>query len=127
MSSQQASPGRGESLRREEGLRRRADFLQCYRPGRRRHGSLVILYFRQRPPEPPHARIGITASRKVGGSVVRHRVKRRIREIYRRWDERSQLPPFDIVVHVLPAARQAEFLDLRRDLLDLLTPLTRLR
>jgi len=127
MSSQQASPDRGESLRREEGLRRRADFLQCYRTGRRRHGSLVILYFRQRPPEPPHARIGITASRKVGGSVVRHRVKRRIREIYRRWDQRRKLPPYDIVVHVLPAARQAEFQALKRDLLGLLTPLTRPR
>ncbi|MGB5549832.1 MAG: ribonuclease P protein component [Thermoanaerobaculia bacterium] len=127
MSSQQASPDRGESLRREEGLRRRADFLQCYRTGRRRHGSLVILYFRQRPPEPPHARIGITASRKVGGSVVRHRVKRRIREIYRRWSERSLLPPLDIVVHVLPAARQAGFQDLKKDLLELLTPLKRPR
>ena len=127
MSSRQVSPTRGESLRREEGLRRRADFLQCYRSGRRRHGSLVILYFRKRPPEPPFARIGITASRKVGGSVVRHRVKRRIREIYRRWDERRQLPAYDIVVHVLPTARQAEFLDLKRDLLDLLTPLTQPR
>ena len=79
------------------------------------------------PPEPPHARIGITASRKVGGSVVRHRVKRRIREIYRRWDERRQLPPYDIVVHVLPAAREAGFQDLKKDLLELLKPLTRPR
>ena len=125
MSSRQASPARGESLRREEGLRRRADFLQCYRSGRRRHGSLVILYFRKRPPEPPFARIGITASRKVGGSVVRHRIKRRIREIYRRWSQRCELPPLDIVIHVLPMARQVEFQALKKELLDLLTPLTR--
>ena len=127
MSSRQASPPKGESLRREEGLRRRADFLQCYRTGRRRHGSLVILYFLEREPEPPHARIGITASRKVGSSVVRHRVKRRIREIYRRWSERNLLPPYDIVVHVLPAARQADFQALKKDLLSLLRPLTRSR
>jgi ribonuclease P protein component len=127
MSSRQVSPPAGESLHREEGLRRRADFLQCYRSGRRRHGSLVILYFRKRPPEPPFARLGITASRKVGGSVVRHRLKRRIREIYRRWSRRRELPSLDIVVHVLPAARQVEFQALRRELLDLLTPLIRLR
>ncbi len=127
MSSRQASPARGESLRREEGLRRRADFLQCYRTGRRRHGSLVILYFRKRPPEPPHARIGITASRKVGNAVVRHRVKRRIREVYRRWNPRRELPPLDLVVHVLPPARTAEYQELKKDLLDLLTPLTRPR
>lgn len=125
MSSQQVSPTRGESLRRAEGLRRRADFQQCYRTGRRRRGSLVILYFRKRPPEPPHARIGITASRKVGGSVVRHRIKRQIRESYRRWGLRRELPPLDIVVHVLPAARHAEFQALKSELLDLLAPLTR--
>lgn len=125
MSSRQTSPPEGESLHREEGLRRRADFLQCYRSGRRRHGSLVILYYRNRPPEPPFARIGITASRKVGGSVVRHRIKRRIREIYRRWDLRRELPPVDIVVHVLPAARQVGFQALKKELLDLLTPLRR--
>ena len=125
MSSRQTSPSDGETLRREEGLRRRADFLQCYRSGSRRHGSLVILYFRKRPPEPPFARIGITASRKVGGSVVRHRIKRRIREIYRRWSRRRELPPLDIVVHVLPTARMAGFGDLKKELLDLLTPLIR--
>ena len=127
MSSRQASPSSGESLRREEGLRRRADFLQCYRTGRRRHGSLVILYFLERQPEPPHARLGVTVSRKVGGSVVRHRVKRRIREIYRRWNERSLLPPCDIVVHALPAARRADFQALKKDLLSLLRPLTKSR
>ncbi len=125
MPGQQTSPEEGESLRREEGLRRRADFLQCYRTGRRRHGSLVILYFVERQSAPPYARIGITASRKVGGSVVRHRVKRRIREIYRRWSERSLLPPYDIVVHVLPAAREADFQALKKDLLSLLEPLTK--
>ena len=124
MSSRQVSPASGESLRREEGLRRRADFLQCYRTGRRRHGSLVILYFRKRPPEPPHARIGITASRKVGNAVARHRIKRRIREIYRRWNRRRDLPPLDLVVHVLATAGQADYQALKKDLLDLLTPLT---
>ena len=58
---------------------------------------------------------------------MRHRVKRRIREVYRRWSLRSQLPPLDIVVHVLPAARQAGFQALKSELLDLLTPLTRPR
>jgi ribonuclease P protein component len=87
----------------------------------------VILYFLERAPEPPHARVGITVSRKVGGAVERHRIKRRIREIYRRWDERSLLPPLDLVVHVLPVARRADFQALEKDLLSLLRPLVQYR
>ena len=61
----------------KERLRRRADYLRCYRTGRRRHGALAILYFV--PNQLGHARIGITASRKVCKAVVRHRIKRRIK------------------------------------------------
>lgn len=104
----------GESLSRAERLRKRADYLGCYRKGRRRHGTLSILY--SRPNELPHPRLGITVSKKVGGAVVRFRLKRRIREIYRRWSERSSLPTLDLVVHVKPPAAQATFEQLRTEL-----------
>src|SRR6476660_6874100 len=96
-----------ERLRPAERLRRRADYLRCYRTGRRRHGSLAILYFVPNQLEGP--RLGITASRKVGKAVVRHRLKRRIKEIYRRWPHRSQLPALDLVIHLKPEARESDF------------------
>ncbi|MDX1502830.1 MAG: ribonuclease P protein component [Thermoanaerobaculia bacterium] len=101
-----------------ERLRRRADFLRCYRRGSRHHGPLAILY--ATPNQLAHPRLGITASRKVGGAVVRVRLKRRIREIYRRWSERRRLPPVDLVVHLKPAAAEASFDQLRRELERLL-------
>ena len=67
-----------------------------------------------------HPRLGITVSRKVGNSVVRHRAKRRIREIYRRWSERSQLPSMDFMVHAKPAIRRASFPRLEGELRRLL-------
>lgn len=100
-----------------ERLRRRADYLRCYRTGRRRHGSLAILYFV--PNQLGHPRIGITASRKVGPAFVRHRIKRRIKEIYRRWNERGNLPALDLVVHLKPEARGSDFPGLRADLMRL--------
>ncbi len=113
---------RGESLSRAERLRRRSDYRKCYREGRRRHGALSVLY--SVPNELPHPRLGITASRKVGGAVTRARLKRRIREIYRRWSERSRLPAMDLVVHVKPPAATASFEQLRQELHGLLGNLT---
>lgn len=103
-----------EGLRRDQRLCRRADYLACYRRGRKRNGSLLILYFQ--PGLTPEARLGITASRKVGSSVIRQKVKRRIREIFRRWPGREDLEPIDLVVHLKPEAGGAPFLLLREDL-----------
>jgi len=106
--------GRGESLSRAERLRRGADYLRCYRKGRRRHGTFSVLH--SVPNDLVHPRLGITVSRKVGRAVTRFRLKRRIREIYRRWSERSRLPAFDLVVHVKPPAAQASFAELEGEL-----------
>lgn len=107
-----------ERLRQAERMRRRADYLRCYRTGRRRHGSLAILYFI--PNQLGHPRIGITASRKVGKAVVRHRLKRRIKESYRRWKRRGALPAMDLVVHLKPEAGKTDFQSFRAELLRLL-------
>lgn len=109
---------RGEGLPREDRLRRRADYLRCYRTGRRLHSSLATLH--TAPNQEGHPRLGITASRKVGGAVVRQRLKRRVREIYRRWEGRGRLPAADLVVHLKPAAAAADFAGLAKELRRLL-------
>ena len=108
----------GERLTPESKIRRRADYLRCYRTGRRRHGSLAIVYFV--PNQLGVPRMGITASRKVGKAVVRQRIKRRIREIYRRWPGRGGLPDLDLVIHLKPEAGKSDFPGLRSELLRIL-------
>lgn len=71
------------------------------------------------------ARLGVTVSRKVGSSVVRHRVKRRIVEAFRRSPLRSRLPAWDFVAHVKPEAARADHAALARELEDLLAGATR--
>jgi ribonuclease P protein component len=108
----------GEGLPPPERLLRRADYLRCYRTGRRRQGALVMLYLVAN--QLGHPRIGITTSRKVGNAVVRHRLKRWIKETYRRWPDRNSLAPLDLVAHLKPEARSASFAEVQRDLLGLL-------
>ena len=112
-----------ERLQRGERLRQSADYLRCYRKGKRRAGRLALLYFI--PNQLGHPRFGITASRKVGIAVRRQLVKRRLREIYRRSRNRRQLPPVDLVVHLQPQAANASFAALRSELEGLLSTLTR--
>jgi len=111
-------PGNGEGLGRQERVRRRREYLRAYRRGRRRSGALATLHFA--PNDAGMARVGVTVSRKVGNSVVRHRVKRRVVEIFRRTPLRSGLPAWDFVVHLKPEAARADFAALRHELEALL-------
>lgn len=113
-----APEGADESLTRDDRLRRSEDYRRCYRDGRRRSGRALRIH--AHPNAVGRPRIGITASRKVGDSVTRHRVKRRLREAYRRWPGRTELPPLDIVIHVYPRAADSAWPSLRAELERLL-------
>ena len=103
-----------KGLCRHQRLRRRADYLRCYRGRSKRRGSLATLHFQRNDRSEP--RLGITASRKLGKAVTRQKAKRRVREIFRCWPGRSDLAAFDIVVHLNPGAGSARFFELEREL-----------
>jgi ribonuclease P protein component len=67
------------------------------RHGRRLWGRRFIFYFGR--PSTAVTRLGITASRKVGNAVIRNRIKRWVREIFR---QNPQIfpRPVDVVVIV---------------------------
>jgi ribonuclease P protein component len=71
-----------------ERLKKRADFLAAAR-GRSCARGAVVLQARDRADDDSLVRIGFTATRKVGGAVVRNRAKRRMREA-----ARALLPQF---------------------------------
>ena len=66
-----------------ERLKRRPDFLLAAKAASCARGA-VVLQARDRADEQPLVRVGFTATKKVGGAVIRNRAKRRMREAARR-------------------------------------------
>ena len=98
---------------------KRAEYLAIKQRGRSFADGPLLASFRARDPEPARtmgissgtARIGLTVSSKVGGAVMRNRIKRRLREAVRL--ERAGLPPVDLVLVARASAAEATVEDLR--------------
>ncbi len=109
----------GKALR----LRKRREFLSVQGRGARRRGRYLVVIARRREVEGP-TRLGVTVSRKVGGAVVRNRIKRRIREAFRQ--RQRELPPgFDLVVVAKREAAEASFRQIEGELLGAARALAR--
>ena len=89
---------------RDRRIRRRAEFQRVYEAGRRL--SLRLMTVILMPTELPGSRLGVSATRRLGGSVVRNRAKRVVREVFRRAEVPGGL---DIVVIPRPSLIEATY------------------
>jgi ribonuclease P protein component len=71
-------------VQRRQRLSRSRDFDAVYRNGRSASTRFLVLYWFSRDSEAAddERRLGIAVPRKVGGAVVRNRVKRQLRETW---------------------------------------------
>ncbi|HEY4005077.1 MAG TPA: ribonuclease P protein component [Pseudonocardia sp.] len=95
-------------------LTHRDDFSSVIRRGRRAGRTLVVMHVLM-PDQlagrlvgtPTRSRVGFVVSKAVGGSVVRHRVARRLRHVMR--DRLADLPSgTQVVVRALPRSADAD-------------------
>jgi ribonuclease P protein component len=98
-----------ERLTAQERLRRRAEFSRVFDAGIRAHGRFMTLV--AMPAARANSRLGIVATRKLGGAVQRNRAKRLVRELFRRHKPAN----LDIVVLPRRELLEADFASLEAD------------
>jgi ribonuclease P protein component len=116
-----SGPAVSETFSRDDRLRKRREFEECYANGVRVSGRHVQVFLLADPPgSPPRPRLGISVPRRVGTAVVRNRVRRRLREIFRRTTSLFASPtpsagPMRLVVNARPSSADAAFAELLED------------
>ena len=99
-----------------DSLKKYGDFQRVYHKGKSYANKYLIMYILEKDTQ--QNRIGISVSKKVGNSVVRHRITRLIREIYR-LNESKFVRGLDMVVIARPGAKEKNFFDIESALLHL--------
>ena len=103
-------------MKYSESLKKNWDFQLVYRKGTSYANRYLVMYVMKN--QGNRNRIGISVSKKVGNSVVRHRLTRLIRESYRLNEEKFTCG-YDMIVIVRVSGKEQGFRSLESALLHL--------
>lgn len=99
-----------------ESLKSNSDFQKVYREGKSLANRYLIMYILENQTD--RNRLGISVSKKVGNSVVRHRITRLIRESYRLQEDTFN-SGLDVVVIARKSAKDKTCREIESALLHL--------
>ena len=99
-----------------ESLKKNIDFQNVYRNGKSYANRFLVVYILENHTE--KNRLGISVSKKVGNSVIRHRITRLIRESYRLQEDMFN-SGLDIVVIARATARNISYHEVESALMHL--------
>ena len=103
-------------MQRSESLKKNQDFQKVYRNGTSKGNRYLVMYVLKN--QYMKNRLGISVSKKVGNSVVRHRLTRLIRESYR-LNEAEFENSLDIVVVARPQAKDRSYQEIESAFMNL--------
>ena len=101
-----------------DSLKKNNEFQRVYRKGTSQANRYLVMYVIENKDRHMENRLGISVSKKVGNSVVRHRITRLIRESYR-LNETSFRQGVDIVVVARPSAKDRSYQEIESALMHL--------
>ena len=99
-----------------ESLKKNIDFQNVYRNGKSYANRFLVVYILENHTE--KNRLGISVSKKVGNSVIRHHITRLVRESYRLHEDMFD-SGLDIVVIARVAARHVGYKEIESAVLHL--------
>jgi len=94
-------------------LRKNSDFKRAYQYGDLFFSQYFVLHSIKRDDQ-KSTRLGIVPSRKIKKAVLRNKIKRRIREIFRQYIKNIK-QGYDLVLNTRSEAVDANFEDLKKD------------
>jgi ribonuclease P protein component len=103
-------------MKYSESLKKNRDFQNVYHKGRSYANKYLVMYVL--PNETQRNRLGISVSKKVGNSVIRHHLTRLIRESYRLHEDMFN-SGLDIVVIARATAKDISYHEVESALLHL--------
>ena len=103
-------------MKHSESLKKNMEFQNVYKNGKSYANKYLVMYVMENNLE--KNRIGISVSKKVGNSVIRHRITRLVRESYRLQEEMFN-SSLDIVVIARGTAREVGYKDIESALIHL--------
>lgn len=98
-------------MKRFPSVKKNREFQSIYQTGKSYANRQLVMYVKKT--DSTHNRIGISVSKKVGNSVVRHHVTRLIRETFRLNDNMLETG-LDIVVVARAAAKDSDYKKIER-------------
>lgn len=101
-------------------LTKNFEFISVYKKGRRAGCHLFTMYAKENDLE--YTRLGVSVSKKIGKSVVRNKVKRRIKEAFRT-SYGSIKRGFDVVISVKEDVKNADYKEIKKQMIVLLKKL----
>ncbi len=107
---------KGEKMKHSQSLKKNADFQNVYKCGKSFANKYLVMYVKEN--DLGINRIGISVSKKVGNSVIRHRVKRLILESYRLHEDMFN-SSLDMVIIARTTAKGRSYEDIKSALLHL--------
>jgi ribonuclease P protein component len=122
--AERAPRARPQEAQRLTTIKKRSDFLAA-NAGRRAATPGFVLLVRDRDDSDPAIRVGFTVTRKIGGAVVRNRMKRRFRALAREIVAAKGFPGSDHVIIGRARGIERDYTLLRSELAGALDELGR--
>ena len=105
-------------MKRFPSIKKNSEYREIYNTGRSKACGVLVMYVKDNELE--HNRLGISASKRIGNSVVRHTFCRKIREIFR-INNNQTVQGKDIIVVARGQAGKVSYSKIESDYIKLLS------